>query len=144
VKRESIYRTPAGEQAVAAYYGRILAEWPESTESLQLKTRHGRTHVLARGEKDACPLVLLHGAGANALAWGGDVAEFARRFRVYAVETTGIRAGAARRVSPGMGRGSSSGWKTCWMDSTLNGYCWPVSPKVATSPSASQLPGPIE
>ena len=89
MKQKSIYRTPAGEQAVAAYYNRILAEWPESTESLHLKTRHGRTHVLARGRKDACPLVLLHGAGANALAWGGDVAEFARRFRVYAVETTG-------------------------------------------------------
>lgn len=87
--QKAIYRTPAGEQAIMAYYDRILTEWPDSTESLYVDTRHGRTHVLARGQKDAPPLVLLHGAGSNALAWGGDVPEFARHFRVYAVDTPG-------------------------------------------------------
>jgi len=89
MNRKPIYKSPAGEQAVTAYYDQILAQWPASTESLYVETRRGRTHVLAQGQKDAPPLVLLHGAGANALAWGADVPEFSRHFRVYAVETPG-------------------------------------------------------
>jgi pimeloyl-ACP methyl ester carboxylesterase len=88
-QQKPIYKTPAGEQAVMAVYDRILVTWPDTTERLQIETRHGRTHVLAQGQKDARPLMLLHGAGSNALAWGGDVPEFARHFRVYAVDTPG-------------------------------------------------------
>lgn len=87
--RKPIYKTAAGEQAVMAVYDRILAEMPESTESLEIETSHGMTHVLAQGSTDAPVLVLLHGAGSNALAWGGDMPEFARRFRVFAVDTPG-------------------------------------------------------
>lgn len=89
MNQKPIYKSHAGEQAVLAYYERILAQWPVATERLYLETRHGRTHVLAQGREDAPPLVLLHGAGANALAWGADIPEFARHFRVYAVETPG-------------------------------------------------------
>ncbi len=89
MNKKPIYKTTAGEQAIMAVYEEILAEWPESTESLEVGTRHGRTHVLAHGRRDASPLVLLHGAGSNALAWGADMPEFARDFRVYAVETPG-------------------------------------------------------
>lgn len=89
MNKKPIYKTSAGEQAIMAVYDGILAEWPESTESLQVGTRHGRTHVLAQGQEGAPPLVLLHGAGSNALTWGADMPEFARSFRVYAVETPG-------------------------------------------------------
>lgn len=88
-RQKPIYKTPAGERVVMAVYDRILGEWPEATESLEIATAHGVTHVLAQGPTDAPVLLLLHGAGSNALAWGGDVPELARRFRVYAVDTPG-------------------------------------------------------
>ncbi|MBN1630296.1 MAG: alpha/beta fold hydrolase [Thermoleophilia bacterium] len=89
MNKKPIYKTPAGERQIMAYYDQILAQWPASTESLYLETRRGRTHVLVQGQKGAPSLVLLHGAGANALAWGADIPELSRHFRVYAVETPG-------------------------------------------------------
>ena len=71
------------------FYDDVLAQWPDSTESLCVDTRHGSTHVLAQGARNAPPLVLFHGAGSNALAWGADVPGLAKRYRVYAVDTPG-------------------------------------------------------
>jgi pimeloyl-ACP methyl ester carboxylesterase len=116
VKQRSIYKTPAGQQAVMALYDRILAQWPGSTERLWIETRFGRTHVLAQGPKEACPLVLLHGAGANALAWGADVPEFARHFRVFAVETPGEPGRSCQERIPWEGAGIVE-----WLEDVLAG-----------------------
>lgn len=116
MRQRPIYKTPAGEQAVMAAYDRILAQWPESTESLQIETRHGRTHVLARGPKYAPPLVLLHGAGSNALAWGADVPEFEGHFRVYAVDTPGEPGRSCHTRIPWKGDGIVE-----WLDDVLDG-----------------------
>jgi pimeloyl-ACP methyl ester carboxylesterase len=43
----------------------------------------------ACGQPDAPPLVLLHGAGFNSISWMGDVATWAQRFRVFAVDIIG-------------------------------------------------------
>jgi pimeloyl-ACP methyl ester carboxylesterase len=43
----------------------------------------------ACGQPDAPPLVLLHGAGFNSVSWMGDVATWAQRFRVFAVDIIG-------------------------------------------------------
>lgn len=111
-----IYKTSAGEHAVMAAYDRILAEWPESTECLQIETRHGLTHVITRGRKEAPLLVLLHGAGSNALAWGADVPEFERYFRVCAVDTPG---------EPGRSSHERISWKgegiVDWLEDVLDG-----------------------
>lgn len=85
----SLYKSPAGQRAVMALYDEVLTRWPVPCESRRLETRHGTTHVLACGDPAAPPLVLLHGASSNALAWLGDAGEYARRFRVYAVDVIG-------------------------------------------------------
>lgn len=116
MKRRPIYKSAAGKQAVMAVYESILAVWPDSTESLWIETRAGRTHVLAQGEKDAYPLVLLHGAGSNALAWGADVPELARHFRVYAVDTPGEPGRSCEERIPWQGDGIVE-----WLDDVLDG-----------------------
>jgi pimeloyl-ACP methyl ester carboxylesterase len=84
-----IYKSPEGEREVMAIYEAVLAHWPVPCETLRLPTRHGETFVIANGEKTAPPLVLLHGASSNATAWVGDVADYSRAFRVYAVDILG-------------------------------------------------------
>ncbi len=116
MRKKPIYKTAAGEQALAALYDRILSDWPWSTESLRIDTRHGRTHVLAQGPKDAQPLVLLHGAGSNALAWGGDIPELMRHFRVYAVDTPGEPGRSCQERIPWKGGGIVE-----WLDDVLDG-----------------------
>ena len=84
-----IYNTEAGGRALVARYRRLLGRWPVPSEQLLLSTSQGETFVMASGPKDAPPIVLLHGAGANALFWMRDVAAWSGHFRVYAVDIIG-------------------------------------------------------
>ena len=87
---QSIYKSPAGERAVMAVYDRVLADyWPAPYRTSTLPTRHGDTFVIACGDETAPALVLLHGAGSNSAIWAGDVVEYSRHFRVYAVDLPG-------------------------------------------------------
>jgi pimeloyl-ACP methyl ester carboxylesterase len=89
----AIYKTEAGGRALMQRYREILALWPVANEQLRLATSQGETFVIASGiasgDEAAPPLVLLHGAGSNALSWLRDVAEWAKHFRVYAVDVIG-------------------------------------------------------
>ena len=75
---QSIYKSPAGEQAVMALYDSWLARWPAPYTTLTEPTRHGSTFVIASGAEAAPPLVLIHGAGTNSTMWAGDVADYSR------------------------------------------------------------------
>jgi len=88
----SIYKSPAGERAIMAWYDSALAHWPVPYEALNVSTRHGDTFVLASGasgKRSDSPLILLHGAGTNSAMWAGDVAAYSRQYRVYAVDLLG-------------------------------------------------------
>ena len=86
---QSIYKSPAGEQAVMALYDALLTRWPVPYETLNVPTRHGSTFIIASGEEAAPPLVLLHGAGTNSAMWAGDVTEYSRQYRVLALDLLG-------------------------------------------------------
>ncbi len=85
----AIYKSPAGERAVMAWYDAALARWPVPHETFNLPTHHGDTFVLASGQESNPPLILLHGAGTNSAMWAGDVAAYSRQYRVYAVDLLG-------------------------------------------------------
>lgn len=89
MKPQSIYKSPEGERAIMEVYDNVLKRWPVPYEGLNIPTRHGNTFIIACGEKSAPPLVLLHGAAANSLTWMGEVTEYSREFRVYAVDILG-------------------------------------------------------
>jgi pimeloyl-ACP methyl ester carboxylesterase len=84
-----IYKSDEGERKLTEIYKAGLAAWPVACEFLHLPTSLGETFVVACGDKQAPPLLLLHGSGANALAWLGDVAVWSAHFRVFAVDITG-------------------------------------------------------
>jgi pimeloyl-ACP methyl ester carboxylesterase len=85
----SPFKSVEGEAAFLAAYDAALKLWPVPYEELDLPTRFGVTHVIACGPKDAPPLVLLHGFMATSVSWAPNVADFAVRHRVYAVDVMG-------------------------------------------------------
>jgi pimeloyl-ACP methyl ester carboxylesterase len=89
VSTESIYKSPAGERAIMAWYDAMLARWPAPHTMLDVPTRYGNTFVITSGNESAPPLILLHGAGSNSAMWVGDAYEYSRRYRVYAVDLLG-------------------------------------------------------
>ncbi|MEU8263777.1 alpha/beta fold hydrolase [Micromonospora sp. NPDC048999] len=86
---KNIYTSDDGARVLLQQYTAFLEQWPVPAERLQVSTRQGETFVMASGPKDASPLVLLHGSGANAAMWTDDVALWARHFRVYAIDVIG-------------------------------------------------------
>ena len=113
---QSIYKSTAGQQEIMAIYNRVLAKWPVPCEHLHIPTRYGDTFVIASGDVAATPLVLLHGTASNSATWAGDVVEYSRHFRVYAVDIPG---------EPGHSDPHRFSWQgpafAEWLDDVLNG-----------------------
>lgn len=111
-----IYKTAAGQAEILALYERVLAAWPVPHQRLTVPTRHGDTFVVASGDADASPLVLLHGSGSNSATWAGDVAHYSSRLRVYAVDIPG---------EPGKSAPNRFSWDgpafVEWLDDLLDG-----------------------
>lgn len=110
------YKTEAGRAAVEAAYAQVLTRWPVPHEEFRLPTREGETFVIASGPRDAPPVVLCHGAQANAASWMLDIAAWALRFRVYAIDMIG-EAGLSAQSRPPL----DSEAHALWLDDVLAG-----------------------
>ncbi|WP_433499323.1 alpha/beta fold hydrolase [Sphaerimonospora sp. CA-214678] len=75
--------------AFLAAYDAVLDLWPVPVEPIDLPSAYGTTRVNACGPADGPPLILLHGGGTTAATWFANVADLARRHRVYAVDRIG-------------------------------------------------------
>ena len=64
----------------------------------------------------APPVVLLHGAASNALAWMGDIGEYSKRLRVYAVDLPGEPGRSSHNRPPWQGPAYVE-----WMEDLLGG-----------------------
>lgn len=111
-----IYKSAEGEKAVMALYDQMLARWPEPYTTAVVPTRHGDTFVIASGPVGAPPVVLLHGAASNALAWMGDIGEYSRRLRIYAVDLPGESGRSSHNRPPWTGPAYPE-----WMEDLLAG-----------------------
>jgi pimeloyl-ACP methyl ester carboxylesterase len=66
-----------------------MKSWPVPYRELTVPSRFGITHVVVSGATDAAPLVLLHGYMATLTMWAPNVADFSKRYRVYAIDVMG-------------------------------------------------------
>jgi pimeloyl-ACP methyl ester carboxylesterase len=111
---KSVYKSAEGERAVRERYLKILKHWPVPNEQLRVPTREGETFVVACGAENAPPLLLLHGGMTNSAMWMGDVAAWAARFRVYAVDMIG-EAGLSAPSRPAL----ASDAHALWLDDVM-------------------------
>ncbi len=110
-----IYKSQEGEHRLRDMYRAKLSSWPVACQHLYVPTSQGETFVIASGEKTAPPLLLLHGAGANALAWLADIAAWSAHFRVYAVDLIG-EPGLSAPSRPSM----ASDKYACWLGEVMD------------------------
>lgn len=85
----NIYKSPAGRDAVITTYDTLLKHMPPSIEHFSVATRYGNTFVLACGNTDLPPLVLLHGSSTNSAMWVNELISLARVYRVFALDLPG-------------------------------------------------------
>lgn len=115
MSNESIYKSHAGERAIMTQYDALLRRWPVPYTPLEAPTRYGNTFVIASGNEIAPPLVLLHGAGSNSAMWAGDVVEYNRYYRVYAVDLLG-EPGKSAPVRPNWNSPAYAEWLSDVLD----------------------------
>jgi pimeloyl-ACP methyl ester carboxylesterase len=112
---KSIYKSTSGQAEIMALYNKVLSQWPVPNEHRYVSTRYGDTFVIAGGDTFSPPLVLLHGSASNSATWAGDVIEYSKYFRVYAVDIPG---------EPGKSDPNRFSWAgpafTEWLDDVLN------------------------
>jgi pimeloyl-ACP methyl ester carboxylesterase len=85
----SSFKSPKGEAEYMAAYEDRMRLCPIPYESMDVRGRYGRTHLVASGPKDALLLALLHGALASLTMWAANIADLSRDYRVYAVDIIG-------------------------------------------------------
>ncbi|WP_435124036.1 alpha/beta fold hydrolase [Halobaculum sp. D14] len=68
----SIYRSPAGRQALETVYAEAVDELDVTVDEEEIDTRHGSTHILMVGPEHGQPVLVFHGGNATnpmTLAW---------------------------------------------------------------------------
>jgi pimeloyl-ACP methyl ester carboxylesterase len=83
------FKSREGEAAYLAAYDAAMKSWPVPYQEIDVPTRFGTTHVVVCGPTDAAPLVLLHGYMATLTMWSPNVSDFAKNYRVYAIDVMG-------------------------------------------------------
>ena len=112
----SVYRSETGRDLVQARYRELLECWPAGTRQLRVPTREGETFVVNCGPAAAPRVVMLQGSGANAAMWLPDIAAYAQRLRLYAVDVIG-EPGASAPSRPPLGSAAYAEW----LDDVLDG-----------------------
>jgi pimeloyl-ACP methyl ester carboxylesterase len=111
-----IYKSAEGERAVRERYVAFLKHWPAPNRQLRVPTREGETFIVACGDKNAPPLMLLHGSAANSAMWMRDVTVWAAYFRIYAIDIVG-EPGLSAPSRPAL----ASDAHALWLDDVLQG-----------------------
>ena len=112
---KAIYKSIEGERLVRERYQAFLKHWPVPNRQVRVPTSQGETFVVISGPENAPALLLLHGGAANSAMWMGEVAAFARSFRVYCIDMIG-EAGLSAPARPAL----ASDAYAVWLDEVLN------------------------
>lgn len=88
-KVQVAFKSEEGKKEILKYYESLVARWSFPHEEMKINTRHGQTFVIACGNEELPPLILLHGSGMNSVMWINEMEKYALNHRVYAVDMPG-------------------------------------------------------
>jgi pimeloyl-ACP methyl ester carboxylesterase len=103
------FKSATAARDVLERYRAVLSRWPVANTQFTVSTHAGDTFVVASGDPDAPPLVLLHGSLSNAAAWMFDVAIWSKHFRVVAIDMIG-EAGLSAAARPALKSDAYAAW----------------------------------
>ncbi|GKU26362.1 alpha/beta fold hydrolase [Clostridium folliculivorans] len=86
---KTAFKSNIMKKQVIEQYDKILKASNLNYEELYIDTNYGSTFIIASGKIDSPPLILLHGAGMNSAMWVGDIGEYSKNYRVYAIDIPG-------------------------------------------------------
>lgn len=85
----SIYKTEAAKTEIMRLYDAKLASLNLPFEDLYVDTFAGKTHIVALGDAQLPPLVVLHGINAGAPLALEAIKDLSSKYRIYGIDTVG-------------------------------------------------------
>ncbi len=110
------FRTPEQRDAYLASLEVRERRWPVPSETRWVSTSWAETFARISGAVGGPPLVLLHGASTNSVTWEANVASWAARFRVYALDVPWDLGRSVYTRCP-----ATPDDYVAWLDETLSG-----------------------
>ena len=80
------FKSAAKRDRYLTHYDARAENWPVPSRAVYVDTSWGQSFVRISGPEEGPPLVLLPGANATGLMYEPNVAAWAKRYRVYAVD----------------------------------------------------------
>lgn len=87
--KTSIYNSEALKSELMDIYDKNSSKWPEGTVDIFVETQFGKVHILACGELDNPPLVMIHAASMGAHSWAENLDPLLNHYRIYSVDNIG-------------------------------------------------------
>ncbi len=109
MNKKQVFKSLEGRQQILQAYDNVLQNWSVAYREFDLPTPIGTTHVIACGDEKAPALVLLHGSTSNSSMWIGQVDEYSRCFRVFAIDIPG-EPGKSAAVRPELKSNAYAYW----------------------------------
>lgn len=109
MKTDSIYKSDSARREILNLYDEKLAALNVAYDEKFIETAFGETHVVSIGERNAPPVVVLHGINAGAPVALEAVKGLTKNYRVHAVDTIG-QAGKSADVKLSVKDASYGAW----------------------------------
>ncbi|WP_160142438.1 alpha/beta fold hydrolase [Arthrobacter sp. SLBN-100] len=109
------FRSPDSERLYLQAYQKVLAQWPVPYEEITIPTPFGNTQVVASGDRDAPPLVLLHATGTSSTGWLLNTGPLSSSYRVFAIDIM-TEAGKSKQTRLLSDRGDCVQWLSSVLD----------------------------
>ena len=88
-KIQVAFKSEEGKKEIFKYYELLLTKVDSAYEEIKVNTSYGDTYLIAMGEKNLPPLILLHGSGMNSAMWIKEMEQYSLKHRVYAIDMPG-------------------------------------------------------
>lgn len=85
----SLYKSLEGYEKIMSWYERLKNRIQVDHDSLFINTRFGTTHVIAAGDKEAKPVLLIPGIAGCAPLWRHQINDLSRHYRIFALDVVG-------------------------------------------------------
>lgn len=87
--KTSIYLSEEYRQELMQIYDGHMQSWPAGSEDISIETTYGNVHVLACGNPENPPLVMVHAASMGAFSWIDNLDPLIDHYRIYSVDNMG-------------------------------------------------------
>ena len=97
---KSIYKSDEYRTRLLKIYDAKLAQWPVPYETVFVKTKYGKIHIIVSGPENAPSVLLINASALSGWSWIHNVEALSKNYRTFAIDNIG-EGGKNEMIIPG-------------------------------------------